>query len=919
MSQLISTIITTGVVLSGTNDNPTEVTSTGYVGNTTTAHRGDAIYGIAGTSWTVSNYGTIKGNTTLGTSAGIDLQSGGYVVNDLGGRISGQANGIEIYGGNGVVLNRQGTIRAQLGYGVYLAAGGAVTNGQSGSAAALISGPSDGVFITGTTGTVSNYGTITGAGFDGIQLYRSGNVANGAGAVISGGTNGVAIQHTGGSVNNLGTISGGSAAGVVITGDGSVTNGATAALISGVGSGITITGVGTVSNLGTILGGTPFAVVLSGGGSVSNGATGNTAALISGGIGVALGAAGGVANYGTIRGTESGFGDGVLLPGGSVTNGAAHSTAASISGDLYGIVIQNSAGTVANFGTVSGGTAGYGVALQAGGNVTNGASSATAATIEGGHFGVLITGGTSDGTVTNFGEITANSGTGLRLSRGTVANFGVIQGSGTAGYGVRVSGGIFASITNGTTASTTPEIFGGNTGVYSDSFRSTLSNFGVIFGAEGDGVGLSDGGSVANFGRIDGFGTYGIRLTDGGSITNGASGSTAAQITGEQGGVYISGPAGTVSNFGLISGIGFPAVGVRMTDDGSITNGASGSTAAYIFGRQDGVDLEFIGSIANFGTIDGQEGNGIHLGFGSVFNGANGTTDAAIIGAIDGVYIRDGGSTVTNVGIIMGGSTGSGVTLGGGIVTVGRYGLVSGGIGIAIGNQASTVTDSGVVGGSGGVAIQFGTLNDTLILDPSARLFGKADGNAGSNTLELRTGASGTLSGLGTNYLHFTHVVIDPHASWTVEVGATTASQAITGSGGASRLVFDTTGTIDLSGVSGFPTIVLDGPGANRASLANINFIGLATTQQVTVTGGDFGNTIDASALTGANRVVLNGGFRADTLSGGSGNDTLNGGAGNDSLTGGAGADTLNGGGAPTRWPAATATTPISSTLSVTW
>ncbi|MGC2413943.1 MAG: calcium-binding protein [Stellaceae bacterium] len=459
-----------------------------------------------------------------------------------------------------------------------------------------------------------------------------------------------------------------------------------------------------------------------------------------------------------------------------------------------------------------------------------------------------------------------------------------------------MSGGIYASITNGTTASTTPEIAGPTTGIFSGSFDATVSNFGLIAGFDSDGVRLTDGGSVGNSGSIIGFGTYGIRLTAGGSVTNGASGATVAQITGEQGGVYISGAAGTVSNFGLIDGIGFPAVGVRMTNDGSITNGASGSTAAYIFGRQDGVDLEFIGTIANFGIIDGQEGNGIHLGFGSVFNGANGTTDAAIIGAVDGVYIRDGGSTVTNDGIIMGGSAGSGVTLGGGIVTVGRHGLVSGGIGIAIGNQASTVTDSGMVGGSSGVAIQFGTLNDTLILDPGARLFGKADGNAGSNTLELRTGAaSGTLTGLGTNYLHFTHVGIDPGASWTVEVGATTASHAITGSGGSSRLVFDTTGTIDLSGVSGFPTIVLDGPGANTASLANINFIGLAT-RRVTVTGGDFGNTIDASALTGANRVVLNGGFRADTLSGGSGNDTLNGGAGNDSLTGGAGNDVLNGG-----------------------
>ena len=87
--------------------------------------------------------------------------------------------------------------------------------------------------------------------------------------------------------------------------------------------------------------------------------------------------------------------------------------------------------------------------------------------------------------------------------------------------------------------------------------------------------------------------------------------------------------------------------------------------------------------------------------------------------------------------------------------------------------------------------------------------------------------------------------------------------QIITGSGGASRLVFQTAGTVDLSGVSGFPTIVLANTGANSTSLDNANFVGLSSTV-ITVNGGDFGNTVDASALTGANRVVLNGGVRAD-------------------------------------------------------
>jgi len=46
------------------------------------------------------------------------------------------------------------------GYGISLASGGSVTNGQSGGAGGLIAGQSSGVAIAGTTGTVVNFGTI---------------------------------------------------------------------------------------------------------------------------------------------------------------------------------------------------------------------------------------------------------------------------------------------------------------------------------------------------------------------------------------------------------------------------------------------------------------------------------------------------------------------------------------------------------------------------------------------------------------------------------------------------------------------------------------------------------------------------------------------------------------------------------------
>ena len=68
-----------------------------------------------------------------------------------------------------------------------------MTNGQSGASAARIAGAIDGVDISGTAGTVTNFGTITGIS-EGVSLSSlivGGSVINGQGgassALISGG------------------------------------------------------------------------------------------------------------------------------------------------------------------------------------------------------------------------------------------------------------------------------------------------------------------------------------------------------------------------------------------------------------------------------------------------------------------------------------------------------------------------------------------------------------------------------------------------------------------------------------------------------------------------------------------------------------------------------------------------------------
>src|ERR1051326_5694291 len=143
-----------GVVLSNaTTQNPAAIASGVYIGNTAASpsYNGDAIYGKAGTAWTVVNKGTIVSGAANSSSVGIDLKSGGVVTNASAGSIAGRYLGIRIAGGDGTVANL-GTTTASDGDAVYLVAGGRVTNGHSGSSVGLVSASNDGVVLRGPSG-----------------------------------------------------------------------------------------------------------------------------------------------------------------------------------------------------------------------------------------------------------------------------------------------------------------------------------------------------------------------------------------------------------------------------------------------------------------------------------------------------------------------------------------------------------------------------------------------------------------------------------------------------------------------------------------------------------------------------------------------------------------------------------------------
>ena len=178
-------------------------------GSVTNATSGSISGDVAGV-FTNGGGGTLanNGSITATGGAGADLEAGGSVTNGSGASISGSAIGVFLTGGSGAVANN-GIITGGTADGIVLGAGGLVTN----NAGASISGGSNGVYVKyGAVGTITNAGSIgaTAAGSAGIDLAGGGAVTNSSGASIAGNAFGVFVSGSGGTITNAGTISGGS-------------------------------------------------------------------------------------------------------------------------------------------------------------------------------------------------------------------------------------------------------------------------------------------------------------------------------------------------------------------------------------------------------------------------------------------------------------------------------------------------------------------------------------------------------------------------------------------------------------------------------------------------------------------------------------------------------------------------------------
>ncbi len=273
-----------------------------------------------GVEFTGSPAYVVNAGSIAGTSGqGVYLQAGGAVTNQAGGTITGLYESVLVRNGTATVVNAGNLAVFGYGFGVYVQAAGAVINQSSGT----ISGTA-GIYFRNTAGTVTNYGRIAGLGGTGVQLNNGGIIDNRSGGTIYGSHLGVFIPAAVGTVINAGSIAGG--VGVQLQADGYIANQASGT-ISGTAEGIYVRfAAATVVNYGSI------------------GASGPS------GTDVALSAGGTLINAGAIAGAAL---NGVYLNAGAYLINRSGGT---ISATGYGVIGGFSVApvTIRNAGTIGG-------------------------------------------------------------------------------------------------------------------------------------------------------------------------------------------------------------------------------------------------------------------------------------------------------------------------------------------------------------------------------------------------------------------------------------------------------------------------------------------------------------------------------------------------------------------------------------
>ncbi|MDF9827515.1 hypothetical protein M2447_001613, partial [Ereboglobus sp. PH5-10] len=733
----------------------------------------------ASASALVSNSGT--GLITGGPGGtGVYLMSGGTVTNT--GTISGiGALGVGVRSGsaNTLVSNTNtGLITGDTG--VYLEQGGTVLN------SGAIRGAVDGIMFENASGLVVNSGLVEGTGNDAVNFLQGGTaqntgtiqgahgvyaqntaavVENDAGALIRATEQNAVTLQAGGRVDNSGTLSSANKHAVRVDGGLAVVNNATTGVID---NGIYAGGTTTVDNRGLVTGAlgvqigasstlvntgtidvTGTALIFKGHADYTNGS------LIRGGDeGVHFETTGSLGNTGTIIGTN---GIGVVGGTGAIlVNNAANGL---IQGGTHGVYLT-AGGTVSNSGTITGGDAGYGVYVNGGeaaitnntGGVINagiyagGTSSVDNRGIVTGTQGIVI--GVSS-TLINAGTITAVTGTGLAFL--SHADYTVTTPIDATHVGVS-----FAS--TGSLGNTTSIRGVADAGVEALGAAITVNNAasGVITGGS-YGINLVHGGTVFNSGSIvaiTAINNFGVYSKDNATLVSNTTGGVITARTG----IRLD-AGGTVANAGAIRGS--TSSGVQSKDNATLV---SNTTGGSISGNT-AVWLDAGGTVANAGTIRSTNNFGVYSNSNAtqVTNNAGGL----IQGVNAGVSLNAGG-TITNFGTITGGSklgvssssnatqvtnnaggliqgVNAGVSLNAGGTVENSGSIVGISYGVSSGSNATLVTNTtgGYITGATGVGLSAGGT-----IENSGSIVGSSYGvSSGNNATLVTNNAGGSIFG----------------------------------------------------------------------------------------------------------------------------------------------------------------------------
>ncbi|WP_219337469.1 autotransporter domain-containing protein [Pseudomonas sp. Xaverov 259] len=380
----------------------------------------------------------------------------------------------------------------------------------------------------------------------------------------------------------------------------------------------------------------------------------------------------------------------VSAPGSITTSGVAVGLKDGTSG--AGVVVDN-AGKILS-------TGGRAIDVTGDANTTRNYSlyNRTGGVIQGSNDALRINSNFANGSVLidNSGTLRSATGRGLNLDALRSANVtttiinragGLIRGDANDG----MKTGANASITN------YGEISSGDTHNRDEKF-------------DGVDIDSATGVTVTNYGLISG-GRHGITTDLGATLTN------YGTVIGRNGSGFGSDGDGTVINYGTITGA---FSGLQPDGDG------------------DGVDIDKIAHIENYGIIQGIGAGGVDKnGF------ANGSEGIALGGGY--VYNAKGAlvSGANNAVLVDDGSDGPGVAA----TTLENHGVIQGldGFGVKfVGNFADTVINGGTISASNGLALDLGGGDDKLVLLGGSRFVGLVDGGTGYDRVSMDDPAGGS-------------------------------------------------------------------------------------------------------------------------------------------------------------------------------